>query len=566
MKKIILYSICFLITLVVVLLSGELFLSLAYKLTHHSIFSNLASVEKKYPAGPQNYIKIAVFGGSEAAGYNSEVGFTEILEYELKKRYPNLKFFIKNYAANSCTFHRSQAEVLKSVISKYDFFIVYAGNSEAWNYLDDVGYFRTGKYKNKKETPRPADLLNNKVTLLNFLETKSRIYAVIQRLRLKFLKPHIKSKIKSDEIHISKVFSEFELSKTLPEDEILKIGINFKNDLEEIGRLADKYKKCVIILSIPINETCKPFFSAHRSGLSVKELEVFQKNYEQGLELYNHREFKRAIPYFLTANEIDSHVAILNYLLGYSYLMTKDIEKAHQFLIRSSDEDGLPVRALTSLRQIQKAISEKYASIDFIDIFQVFQELFNKGIKYSELINDVHHLSLLGHSIIANNLLYKLSRQDPFESYPNRYRSLDYKFADTSSLVSYYKKELNITNLNESQNAFNISRWYISMASLTAYPEDFLDAAQEALNEYYEMSNKTLNDKITIYVFQSLIECKRKNADLEKAVSLVNQAIELSPIYTYNLLSKTLGTGQLILDELNKNGVYFSGKDGKFYI
>lgn len=566
MKKRVLYIICFVICIVVVILAGELFLSLAYKLTHHSIFSNLASVEKKYPADPQNYIKIAVFGSSTAAGYNSEAGFAEILGYELKKRYPKLKFFIKNYAANGCTFHRAQAEILKSVIKKYDFFLIYAGNNEGWDYLDDIGYFRTEKYKNKKETPRPAGILNNEVTLLSFLQTRSRIYAVIQRLRLKFIKPHIKLKAKSDDIHQIKVFSEFESSKALPEDEIAKININFKNDLEEIGRLADTYKKCVIISSIPINETCKPLFSTHKPGLINKELEAFQKNYEQGLELYNRKEFQRAISYFLAANEIDNHVAILNYMLGYSYLMINDTEKAHQFFVKSSDEDGLLIRALSSLRQIEKDISEKYKSIDFVDTFQIFQELSDRGVKYSELFNDVHHPSLLGHSIIANNFLCKLSKKDPFKSYPDGYTCLDYSLSDVSALVTYYKKELNLTNLNESQNALLIARWYISIANLSAYSGDLLNTAEEALNRFYEISNKTLNDKVTRLVFQALIECKRKNVDLKKAESLVNQAIELSPIYTYNLLSKTLGTGQLILDELNKNGVYFSEKDGKFYI
>ena len=34
--------------------------------------------------------------------------------------------------------------------------IVYEGNNEAWNYLDDTGFFRTERYKHLRERQPPS--------------------------------------------------------------------------------------------------------------------------------------------------------------------------------------------------------------------------------------------------------------------------------------------------------------------------------------------------------------------------------------------------------------------------
>ena len=74
---------------------------------------------------PVNVLRIAVFGGSAAAGYNSERSFSPILELELSDRYPMVPVRVSNLARNSYPFYRHQAELLKSVIDDYDIFLIY---------------------------------------------------------------------------------------------------------------------------------------------------------------------------------------------------------------------------------------------------------------------------------------------------------------------------------------------------------------------------------------------------------------------------------------------------------
>lgn len=550
--------ICFFsVLLVIFLLIGELILAFAWHLTHNSKFGTL--VIEEYPINPEKYVKIAVFGESSAAGYNSEKGFSDILSYELRKRYPNLKFYIKNYAEGGYPFHRHQAEIVKAVIAKYDFLLIYAGHNELHNYLDDIGYFRPVKYKDRR-TLMPFIPPDKKSSLVRYLESKSRIYAVIKK-GYNFIKSRI-ANIRKEEggnAYCPQVH-EFASQKALPEDEILKISSNFKKDLEDIAKLASDYKKSVIISSVPVNGIWKPFFSVFKPGLTQKEKEVFYEKYAQGMDFYKRKEFKKAIPYFLKAEEIDGKVAILNYLLGYSYLMLNNTAKGRQFLIRSCDEDGYPIRALSQLREIEKEASRKYRNLYFVDSIEIFQRLLDKGIHYSDLFSDLQHPSLLGHIIIANNFLFKLQELAPFKSQSFEANYLDLKTVDLNTLAANYKKELNISEKEESWNALMISRWYVGMTGFSAYPENFLNAAEEYTNKFYEKSVKKPNDLAIKLLFLALIESDRKNGDLQKSISLANQSREVSPLYVDNFLkSKALGWGELIRDRLKKNGIVYSG-------
>jgi hypothetical protein len=71
-----------------------------------------------YPANPDEYIKIAVFGGSAAAGEYAWRSFDTIVELELTNRFPSQKLYIKNYARSGYPFHRHQAEYVKILIEK----------------------------------------------------------------------------------------------------------------------------------------------------------------------------------------------------------------------------------------------------------------------------------------------------------------------------------------------------------------------------------------------------------------------------------------------------------------
>jgi tetratricopeptide (TPR) repeat protein len=251
-------------------------------------------------------------------------------------------------------------------------------------------------------------------------------------------------------------------------------------------------------------------------------------------------------------------------MLGSSYLMIKDIKKGREFLQKSVDDDGFPARALSSLREIEKSVSKKYDSLSFADSVENFYNLLDTKASYKELFSDFQHPSFLGHIIIANNFLCKILELEPFKSNPFNKDCLNLDSADLKSLVIHYKKELKVTDEDESRNALMIARWHIGMAEVSAYPEDFLNAAQEYVSKFYEKSNKSLDDEVMKLVFSALIE-SQKDGDQQKALNLINQAQELSPTHVNDILyNKRLGTGELFIDAFNKKGIFYASNKKTF--
>src|SRR5205823_3145830 len=92
-----------------------------------------------YPSRPERFLKIAIFGESSAAGFHSERSFGEIVKRELALTPGDRPVYVKNYARPGLVFHRDEAEMVKRLIDRYDVFLIYAGNSEAWNPIYERG-------------------------------------------------------------------------------------------------------------------------------------------------------------------------------------------------------------------------------------------------------------------------------------------------------------------------------------------------------------------------------------------------------------------------------------------
>lgn len=561
----------FIILVVSFFIAVELILTLVYHFTHSPSLMT-TKVANPYPKKPEDYLKIAIFGGSAAAGYNSERGFDDILDYELKKRYPGLKFYIWNYAYTGQPFHRHQAEALKSVLSKYDIFLIFAGNNEIVNYFDDTGYFRIAKYKDKKRLT-PFKKENTEGGIRSFLKAHSRIYAIWKRFynrlqnKLSRIRKRLGFDINIENIYHFERFNEFQEKKVMLEEEYAKIYSNFENDLDEIAKLSRQLGKTVIISSVPANESYRPFFSVCNSRLTREEKIIFWENYELGLNLYKNQEFKKALLYLLLADKADDHVAIVKHMLGHSYLALGDIKRASKFLRQSIDDSGCPLNALSALFEIEKKISQKYNNMYFIDTVETFYILLGKGIIYRKLFSDTHHPSFFGHIIIANKFLTKMSEIEPLKSVHSKQGPFDFNSVDFTSLLEYYKEKLQVTDKDEFLNAISIVTWNLGLSALSAYPEDFLDVARENLLKFYEKSAKDENIKVHMLVYSALIEASRVDVDKKKVLNLLREAQGISKGIVHDLLYTMLGTTmETFKDRLNKVGIVYIDKQKKFIL
>jgi len=89
-----LYIVYLIVSVGGILLFMEFSLAIAHSVTKHHRLSTLK--ESSPDDVPENALKIALFGGSSAAGAYSEVAMDLVLKSQLRKRYPGLEFFFKN--------------------------------------------------------------------------------------------------------------------------------------------------------------------------------------------------------------------------------------------------------------------------------------------------------------------------------------------------------------------------------------------------------------------------------------------------------------------------------------
>jgi len=510
------------------------------------------------------FFKVAIFGGSAADGYNSVRKIADITDFELKRRFPGGKFLVTSFASSGKPFHRHQAELVKSVFDQYDVFLIYAGNNEGMNYLDDLGYFRKPEFKGDKSITM-SNPPSGAQALVSFLQEHSRIHNIANGLFATF-QEYVGDKYNVHKVSFGRYaqFSEFEQQRLLPPEEYEKLHDNFKTELEEIAALAARAEKHVIISSVPTHVLYKPFYSVLNENLADRDREALHQHLELGKERLAERDFKGALQHLLIAHEIDGRVAIVNYLIGLSYLNIGETDKGWMYLRKSKDEDGFFVRSLSSLHEISRAISLDADYVEYIDMVGSFAELYEGGLTYSDLFADIHHPSFLGHALIAHYFVKKIVEMELIDQHPVEVNSFQTP-AEIIAQEDQYKIQLGVSKDLESYILFNISRWHVSIAGLSAYGEDYLDIAEEALGEFYALSRQTDEDRAQKWVFQALIEARRGH--LSTALKAGQKALGASSDYTLALLYRRhLTTGDLIVDALAREGIYFAEQERHFFL
>ena len=288
----VLYSTYLFLAVVLVVLFAELFLIVVYVITGNTAFETLIKKDDHlYPDNPAEYVKIAVFGESAAAGWGAERNFTHIINYELKKNCPNLKFYVKNYAECGATFHGGQAEALKSVIDNYDIFLVYAGNNEHLPYIlsaDSAVLQEEGRIR---------------AMLVSFLEKHSRVYAFTTKIARRYINSMFTRaaflKAVHDKNNAPKKPRLFETATRVSWDERTNITAQFQRDLDEIGNLIQSKRSYLIISSVPVNENYKPLSQSSQPHWTIAR-NLLYRHYYRGIEKFGQGDFTGAINSFFS--------------------------------------------------------------------------------------------------------------------------------------------------------------------------------------------------------------------------------------------------------------------------
>lgn len=552
-KKSFFYGAYLILSVMALFLLAELGLVLADAVTGSTKFKLLGERDHaRFGDLPDGHLGIAIFGGSAAFGWGSEATPDLILDVALRERYPGLEFRIDNQSETGQPFHGRQAVLVQYLIDKYDVFLIYAGHNEANYYYDETGYFRDEEHKTERDM-KPFD--PGKFDLNEWLRTHSHLFAMTQKINHVIVDRRFFAPRPTDERPKMGYWPNrpqlFEAEKAIPDEAMTKIYDNFEADLRAIGRLADERGKIVIVSSAPSHQEYPPFFSAHKAGLGDEELREFDNAYNRGVERFNHGNFEEAVDWFLIASKIDDRAALLNYMLGWSYMNVGDATRGQLHIQRSIDNDGLYKRASSSLARISESVAADYSSVHYVDTVRGFQQALDSGITNDELFGDIHHPSFMGHVIIAHSFLSKISELEPLKNLSPG-RDIPYiDMADLRSLSSFYRGILGVPHWKVKRVKFSLAIWHYAQAPLTADPTAFLERGARLLAEYYELSDKAPEDEALLLMSLALLAAQRPDA--EQAMILVEQAIQISPGLVQDFLY-----GQVYVDGIDLTGEWVS--------
>lgn len=515
-------------------------------------------IGSEYPSNPEQYVKIALFGGSTAWGYNTEANFFDILRYELQKRYPDKKFFLAKYAEAGTPFDRYQAELAKKVAHKYDILLIYAGINEVLNYVDDTGYFRKPEYKKVysfkpprleafEEPQRPPG------KLFRWIYANSRLVSLFVRIR----ENHVKPRLFPTNIYRYSNFKEVEPGPVVPKAEVSNLVAKFKRELEAVATVAKTTNTQVIVASEVPDENAAPWFSYHSKPLTDDQKKAFDKAFAEGKQLFKNGKYAQAISTLLPAHRMDEGFAMVSYLLGQSYLHLGKAKEGFAYLRIAAETDGFKGRTPYGMFEVSKEVDAKFDNVHYIDTIEKFHLAYAHDLTARDWFTNPVHPSAAGHIIIAHDYLCKLAEMPILKQQPAP-ECIDFAKTDFKALVPHYKKALGVTSDIEAFHAYWITRSNVSYAARSAYPDVFLERARASLKRYYEKSQKTKTDEATVYLYEFIIEgLGEKRQDV--ALEYLNKGLALDREFMlYWITAQFLTTGEALKEIMQRLNIQYS--------
>jgi hypothetical protein len=439
--KFVAYTFLILFPIILIILSELTFWGL-YKVTHNKYFENLQETEKNSgftmpPYERLNFIselnsfkqKIAIFGGSSAAGYGSPLNFGDLLE--------DSATIVHNYAVPGQPFVGFQAELLELVLPKYDVIIIYAGHNEIWSYL-----YRKS-YREKKLIHLPdgntidaapiykghMDKLNKITALINTLKinndmaaikvfdnfdyqkllSSSRTLNIVRRIITK-INNGLKTTVTENQetsTNISKL--PFYVDKPFISD-IEKVAFA-KDFLEELTRIRTLLRpnQQLIISTVMANDLYPPNLDSLGGA-------PFPDSIKHSVEqLYAVLSEEKSLPRDQIMNLPEG--AHKKYLAGMGCLGVLTLKTGTQLmppclsdLKGARDSDVLPYRVISGVNTAIKSLAKSASNVSVVDPDFFLNQVDNSKDYLSHFV-DFQHPSDIGHILIATQISHVLQPQ-----------------------------------------------------------------------------------------------------------------------------------------------------------
>jgi tetratricopeptide (TPR) repeat protein len=292
---------------------------------------------------PDNTARIFVLGGSAAMGTpDPSFGFARILEFMLRRSFPDRRFEVINAAMRGINSHVVRLISSECAALEPDVFVVYLGNNEV-----------AGLYGPKT----PTGFLGAHPSLIPAHECIKRS-RTNQLLRL-VMGDQPSSGRNEKRTQTAAHYARYRTTHDDPRRDA--VYRNFGRNLRQICRHGLASGASVLLSTVAVNlRDCPPLASLHRPDLAAPQLREWQRLYNSGSAAQGKEQFAQAVAHFRDATAIDDHFAELHFRLGRALHETGGTDAAQRHFVLARDWDALQFRTDSRLNDIVREVAAEH--------------------------------------------------------------------------------------------------------------------------------------------------------------------------------------------------------------
>lgn len=334
-------------------------------------------------------VRIFVLGASAAKGDpESAYGFAHILEAMLRTSYPDTRFEVINTAITATNSHVVLQTARECAAYDPDLFVVYLGNNEV------IGPFG------------PASVLAPFQTNLHLI----RLGILFKRTRIGQLGADLLYRATgADSIPERwdgmEMFLDSPIRRSDPRMEA--VYRNFATNLRDMCTAGTHAGAEVLLCPVGVNQRdCAPFASLHRSDLTAKTNDMWERHRAAGAEAQETGAWREAVRYYSQAAAIDNSHAELAFLTARCYEELDSLPQARRLYARALELDALRFRADSHINRIIRNVARERAdrNVTLVDIENAFKDNAPFGVPGNEVFYEHVHPTFAGNCMVATQL------------------------------------------------------------------------------------------------------------------------------------------------------------------
>ncbi|MCZ6805666.1 MAG: tetratricopeptide repeat protein [Deltaproteobacteria bacterium] len=347
---------------------------------------------------PDSY-RIFCVGGSTTYGrpYNDTTSFCGWLREFLIVADSSRDWEVINAGGISYASYRVAMLMEELIRYEPDLFIVYSGHNE---------FLERRTYSAILEIPLP-------VRGLGALLSRTRTYAVVKRALRRG--PEDETSGGRDVLagEVEALLDHTIGPSAYSRDDALRAQVvaHYRFNVARIVDIARSGGAEVVLVTPASNlRNCAPFKSEQRADLGVEERRRWQKLHGEAREAYKTNHLAGALRLLEEAAGIDDRDAHLHYLRARVLDALGRHDEARLAFSRARDEDIVPLRALSVMREILAEVAAD-RDVPLVDFMAIAEEKSKDGIPGENLFLDHVHPTIEGNRLLARFLLDELVRR-----------------------------------------------------------------------------------------------------------------------------------------------------------